>query len=258
MPLRSHHWCVGALTLALIVFSGPFGCDTRNPEEGRSVQSAAPSRAGADRGAVDRDGDGILGAADQCPDEPGLAPDGCPLRDDDGDGILNPEDRCPYLCEVINGIDDDDGCPEPNPGDDPEIAAILGPILGLSFDLQRAEIRPSSYPRLDAIAEVLLRHPAVGISVSGHSDDRVPELMRRISITGQRADSVVAYLIMKGVARDRLESRDFGPDRPIDSNKSAEGRAKNRRVELSIRGPAPVVAPGCVHAPNAGHAGSNQ
>lgn len=266
-PLRSLHWragactdaLVGALALAFIAFTGPFGCDTRSPGEGRSVQSAAPGGARADQaGADDRDGDGILGAADQCPDEPGLAPKGCPLRDDDGDGILNPEDRCPDVCEVYNGIDDDDGCPEPNPGDDPEIVAILGPIEGLSFDIRRATIRPSSYARLDAIAKVLLRHSGVGISVSGHSDDRLPELMRRISITGQRADSVVAYLIMKGVARDRLESVDFGPDRPIESNKSAEGRAKNRRVELSLRGPEPAVAPGCVRIPNVGHSGSNQ
>ncbi len=252
-PLRA---LVGA---AAFVFVALLGCDTRKPEEGESTPPPVSRVSPADGVVVgDRDGDGIQGAADLCPDEPGLAADGCPLRDDDGDGILNPEDRCPDVCEVINGVRDDDGCPDANPGDDPEIAAILGPIQGLSFATRKATILPSSRPRLDAIAEVLLRHPEADIEVSGHTDDRDSDRISRLSITGQRAAAVVAYLVMKGVASDRLESRDFGPERPLASNKSAEGRAANRRVELSLRNPEPSLAPGCVRPPKVEHVGPTQ
>jgi len=193
----------------------------------------------------DADGDGVEGAADLCPHEAGLEPDGCPLRDDDGDGILNPEDRCPDACEVINGVDDEDGCPDPNPGDAPEIQALLGPIEGLSFEVNREHIRPSSYPVLDGIAATLARHPQVLIAVEGHRDSGAARDYSRGQITRRRASAVMDYLVMKGIARARLEAISYGPERPIESNKTAAGRAKNRRVELTLRNPEPSTAPGC-------------
>jgi len=61
----------------------------------------------------DPDGDGVIGDADQCPHDAGVAPDGCPaVADRDNDGILDPTDRCPDQPETINDIDDKDGCPD--------------------------------------------------------------------------------------------------------------------------------------------------
>jgi OOP family OmpA-OmpF porin len=60
----------------------------------------------------DRDGDGFWDDEDSCPDEAGVAPDGCPVRDTDGDGILDPNDRCVDMPETVNEFNDEDGCPE--------------------------------------------------------------------------------------------------------------------------------------------------
>ena len=79
---------------------------------------AATSGAGVPQmGGVDRDGDGILENADQCPNEPedrdGFQDrDGCPDPDNDSDGILDPSDACPNDPEDRDGIQDLDGCPE--------------------------------------------------------------------------------------------------------------------------------------------------
>ena len=66
----------------------------------------------------DPDGDGIVGAADECPDEPGIEPDGCPLRDRDADGFVDGDDQCPDQPEVVNGFEDADGCPDEMPDTD--------------------------------------------------------------------------------------------------------------------------------------------
>ena len=60
----------------------------------------------------DRDGDGFWDDEDTCPDEAGVAPDGCPIRDTDGDGILDPDDQCVDQAETVNEFNDEDGCPE--------------------------------------------------------------------------------------------------------------------------------------------------
>ena len=173
----SQRGLVGARPSALAFALLSLACDARSPNPG-------PERPGdATPGAVvetaepvvtadpDPDGDGFCGADDRCPEEPGIEPDGCPLRDGDGDGILDPEDRCPDACEVINGVDDDDGCPDPNPGDHPEIQALLGPIEGLVFQVDKDRIKRVSFPALDRIAEVLIRHPQVKIAVEGHGEE---------------------------------------------------------------------------------------
>ncbi len=233
---------------ALLVALAMLACDSRTSSQGSETPGETPGGAEvavAEPAPVDPDGDGLFGADDHCPEEPGIEPDGCPIRDDDGDGILNPEDRCPDACEVINGVDDDDGCPDPNPGEHPEIQALLGPIEGLAFAVNKDHIKAVSFPVLDGIAEILVRHPLVNLSIDGHRDDRSGDRYGRSQITRKRADSVRQYLVMRGVDPERLTSRGFGEEMPIASNKTAEGRAQNRRIELTLMGPEPTVAPGC-------------
>ncbi|MCA9714871.1 MAG: von Willebrand factor type A domain-containing protein, partial [Myxococcales bacterium] len=79
----------------------------------------------------DDDGDGVLDAADRCPDEPGVAPDGCPIPDTDGDGILDPDDQCVSQPELFNGYEDEDGCPDEIPS---RLARFTGAIRGVHFD----------------------------------------------------------------------------------------------------------------------------
>ena len=72
----------------------------------------------------DPDGDGFVGAEDKCPEDKGVAPDGCPVRDSDADGIADNQDKCPTEAETVNGFQDTDGCPDQVP--DPDGDGIRG------------------------------------------------------------------------------------------------------------------------------------
>jgi OOP family OmpA-OmpF porin len=83
------------------------------------------------------------------------------------------------------------------------------------------------------VAESLLANPEVRIEIGGHTDATGSAATnRRLSL--QRAQSVKAYLVRKGVRPDRLETVGYGPDNPIATNDTEEGRRENRRVELKL------------------------
>ncbi len=178
----------------------------------------------------DRDGDGFLDSVDKCPDDPGVEPDGCPIPDTDGDGILDPDDKCPTEPETKNGYQDEDGCPDVIP---PKIAAFTGTIKGIYFDLDKDTIKPKSRPVLDRAVSVLQEFDSINIEISGHTDSTgSPDYNRDLS--KRRAAAVKRYLVEHGVADARIVTRGAGPDEPIDTNKTAVGRAKNRRIEFTI------------------------
>ena len=180
----------------------------------------------------DGDGDGFRDSTDACPEQAGIAPAGCPLLDSDGDGPLDPDDACPHACETYNGFADADGCPDDIPD---ALLQILGPIEGLTFETDRPAVASSSHVALDAIAQTLLAYPEVEIAIEGHRDDHSEPVDSRRLVTRDRAESVMQYLVAAGVARDRLEAVGYGETRPIASNKNADGRAQNRRVELVLK-----------------------
>lgn len=182
----------------------------------------------------DGDGDGVPDREDACAGEAGAQADGCPPRDGDGDGLLDAADGCPEAGEARNGFEDGDGCPDELPA---ELQAIVGVVPGIVFDFNKDTIKRASFAALDEIAAALLKYPTVRVEISGHSDDTASNVMRG-ALTARRAQAVKRYLISRGVAEDRVLSEGYGPERPIASNKTAAGRAKNRRVELAI-----LVAP---------------
>ncbi|WAS90348.1 OmpA family protein [Nannocystis punicea] len=178
----------------------------------------------------DRDGDGFLDIVDKCPDDPGVEPDGCPIPDTDGDGILDPDDKCPTQPETRNGYQDEDGCPDEIPT---ALAKFTGTIKGIYFDLDKATIKPKSRPVLDRAVAVLKEFPSIRIEISGHTDSTgSPEYNKVLS--GKRAAAVKDYLVEHGIDTARIESRGAGMDEPVDTNKTAAGRAKNRRIEFTI------------------------
>jgi OOP family OmpA-OmpF porin len=71
------------------------------------------------------------------------------------------------------------------------------------------------------------------VRIEGHTDSRGSRAYN-LRLSQSRADSVRAYLIGKGISSDRLEAKGYGPDQPIDNNKTAAGRERNRRVEFMI------------------------
>jgi outer membrane protein OmpA-like peptidoglycan-associated protein len=177
----------------------------------------------------DRDGDGFLDSVDRCKDDPGVEPDGCPIPDSDGDGVLDPDDRCVKVTEVKNGYLDADGCADEVPKD---LAEFTGTIKGIKFEIDKDILRPSSKPVLARAIAALQKYPEVRIEVSGHTDST--GMITRSEISARRAHAVKKYLVAHGVLESRIETRGAGPDEPVDTNKTAAGRAKNRRIEFTI------------------------
>lgn len=220
----------------------------------------------------DRDGDGFPDAIDACPDEPEdhkepKPNDGCPQPSDrDGDGIPDREDKCPDVPEDRDGIDDADGCPEddfdqdgvPDVKDDcprepgkpsgkkgangcPEfIRKIEGSneiqiLKKIEFDTGKATIKPVSFPILEEVVGLLRVNVNIRkVSIEGHTDSRGAYQMNK-DLSASRAESVRRYIVDKGkIESDRLTSEGFGPDKPVASNDTVDGRARNRRVEFRI------------------------
>jgi OOP family OmpA-OmpF porin len=178
----------------------------------------------------DPDGDGFLAGDDACPDEAGVAPDGCPDRDADRDGVLVPADACPDEPEEFNGFDDGDGCPDEVPD---AIQQFSGRLEGVHFELSRSTLTKASLPVLDEAVKVLLQFPSVRIEVSGHTDNSGGR-DTNMRLSQARAEAVQKYLVEHGVDAGRIVTRGAGPDEPIDSNATREGRASNRRIEFRV------------------------
>jgi outer membrane protein OmpA-like peptidoglycan-associated protein len=178
----------------------------------------------------DRDGDGFLDSKDRCPDVPGVAPDGCPIPDTDGDGLLDDVDKCVDKPETRNGFEDHDGCPDEVP---PPVVNFIGVVRGIYFDLDRDSIKPRSRPVLDRAVEVFKTHTSVKIEISGHTDSTGGVEYNR-DLSRRRAESVRRYLVEHGIDGARITTRGAGPDEPIDTNRTPQGRAKNRRIEFTL------------------------
>ncbi len=188
--------------------------------------------------AGDPDGDGVIGADDRCPTVPedldGFEDgDGCPELDDDGDGVADIFDRCAREAETINFYNDADGCPDRAPS---QVAAIAGVVERIQFKVGRSDLMPGAIPVLQRVLGVMKRYPRLRLQIDGHTDS-TGERERNFELSNDRAASVRAWLIARGVAAYRLSSFGYGPDRPLASNRDLQGRFKNRRVELSYSEP---------------------
>lgn len=178
----------------------------------------------------DPDGDGVLGEEDMCPEQTGVAPDGCPSRDQDGDGLDDDVDKCPAEPETRNKFQDDDGCPDVLPED---LGSFEGTLDGVNFQIDSASLRPSSKRKLDEVVAILQKYGQTRVQISGHTDSSGPT-EHNLALSKERADAVKSYLVENGVAEGRVETRGAGPDEPIDTNATTEGRANNRRIEFRL------------------------
>jgi MYXO-CTERM domain-containing protein len=243
------------------------GCvDPDNDEDGvldaadQCVNVAGPA---ALQGCPDGDGDGIADASDKCPadaeDMDGFEDgDGCPEPDNDKDGIIDGADGCP----IVAGPRENNGCPDSDRDGDTVVDRLdncpdeVGPpdnagcakkqlvtigggkleiIESVYFKTNLAVIEKRSFPLLDNVAAVLVAHDQLRIQVEGHTDSQGDGAYNK-KLSQRRAESVVAYLIKKGIDKGRLSPLGFGPDKPIADNRTKEGRAQNRRVVFTIIG----------------------
>lgn len=185
------------------------------------------------KGPGDRDGDRVPDNEDFCPDQFGEPPRGCPtvcLDDNDADGIANPEDKCPNDPETRNGFEDSDGCPDEVP---PELEDLAGIMEGINFDTDKDTIKKESRPRLDNAVAVMKKYPDIRIRIVGHTDSQ-GGYRHNIDLSKRRAKSVKNYMVEQGIDESRIETEGVGPDQPVDTNDTAEGRARNRRIEFLI------------------------
>ena len=103
----------------------------------------------------------------------------------------------------------------------------------VEFDFGKAILRPESYVALDNLVEYLKRKSADRIEIGGYTDN-VGSDEKNIILSLDRAKAIVAYLISKGISNDRLVSKGYGAEDPIEDNSTEEGRQKNRRTEVKI------------------------
>jgi len=156
--------------------------------------------------------------------------DGAPDLDNDGDGILDVDDKCPMEPETMNGFEDEDGCPDKKPE---IIFEKKAPIIldGVTFDSGSAELAANAKNVLGKVVRTLNEYPEMKLEINGYTDN-TGSLNYNMKISKKRAESVINYLINQGIQTDRLTANGYGPENPITSNKTKEGRAKNRRIEF--------------------------
>ena len=120
----------------------------------------------------------------------------------------------------------------------PVMPELSKPVVfnSVFFASDSYELQPESFPALDSLADFLLAFPEYSIEIRGHTDNSgQAEKNRRLS--EERARAVALYLVSKGVDKKRVSWKGFGDTVPVADNATAEGRAKNRRVEYVLLKP---------------------
>ena len=103
--------------------------------------------------------------------------------------------------------------------------------LYINFDTGKATIKPDSDQTLDSAAAALKAAPNLKIEVAGHTDN-VGSSQANEKLSDERAKAVMAALVKRGITANRLTAKGYGQSSPVADNRTEEGRAKNRRVEL--------------------------
>lgn len=188
---------------------------------------------------LDNDLDGVPDSVDKCYNTPedidGFEDeDGCPDFDNDKDAIADSVDNCPMEPEVYNGFQDEDGCPDtlvkPTEKEEKELNTQLRSI---NFKSGSAELRTESYRALDFIAKFLKEYPHLRYEVQGHTDSQGSDKYNLV-LSAARAGTVRSYLLSKGISEPNLIAIGYGESVPIADNRTAQGRARNRRVEFRV------------------------
>ncbi len=197
---------------------------------------------------ADSDGDGVIDRLDKCPNTPkgeSVGADGCPVQqqiiqesapvsfndtecpiktdlpDADRDGVEDSVDQCPGTpCDFSV---DSKGCP-------------VKAILRIHFATDSAHITDYSMRKVRKFAKFLLNHKGSLVHIVGHTDDRASDEYNMV-LSKKRAEAVKKALINLGVSPSRLSTEGRGERDPIASNKTEQGRALNRRIEVTLTYP---------------------
>jgi outer membrane protein OmpA-like peptidoglycan-associated protein len=107
-------------------------------------------------------------------------------------------------------------------------------IYGIYFDFNSSTIKSQSAPVLRTIADVMKKNPQWALTVEGHTDN-IGSAAANQDLSARRAAAVRAALIPLGIVETRLVTSGFGSSVPRDTNSTLAGRARNRRVELTLQ-----------------------
>ncbi|MFN2439043.1 MAG: OmpA family protein [Chitinophagaceae bacterium] len=174
----------------------------------------------------DTDKDGVNDELDKCKDVPGVARfDGCPIPDADGDGINDEEDKCPQLA----GTRENNGCPEVK---QEVVKRIEYAAKNVYFVTASYKLSSRSFKPLNDLVTLLNEDKDLKLSIEGHTDNVGADDYNQ-TLSDNRAQSVKDYLVSKGIDESRLTSQGFGETQPVADNKTAAGKAKNRRVVMT-------------------------
>ena len=205
------------------------GCPDTDGDGIADKDDSCPEVAGpaSMNGCPDTDGDGVADNVDKCVDVRGPQENaGCPWPDTDGDGVADKDDKCPD----VKGTVANNGCPEVSEDAIKRLNAYAKTIL---FNSGKSSFQKQTFPVLQSIAAILKEYPTAKFSIEGHTDSDGKDAMN-LKLSKDRAAAVKNYLIENGIAADRLTSEGYGETKPIDSNKTAKGKANNRRVEVKL------------------------
>ncbi|QDG52533.1 hypothetical protein FIV42_17865 [Persicimonas caeni] len=178
---------------------------------------------------LDNDQDTVADVEDKCPDQAGpVANKGCPDTDRDEDTVVDRLDNCPDE----KGTVENQGCAEK------QLVKLADDKVELDervlFETLSADLKSESFPLLDNVAKVLEAHPEIErVEVAGHTDERGTGEFNA-DLSQKRAEAVVAYLVDKGVDKDRLVAKGYGETQPRQDGNTDEARQANRRVEFTI------------------------
>ena len=162
---------------------------------------------------------------DDCPDQAGLKElRGCPDRD--GDGIPDKDDKCPD----VKGTAANQGCPEVT---DEVMKKLNDYGKTILFDTAKSTFQKQTYPVLEAMTAIFKEYPNSSFSIEGHTDSDGKDAANQ-KLSEDRAAAVKNYLVEHGISASRLSSVGFGESKPIATNKTAAGKALNRRVEVNM------------------------
>ncbi|MFN4080614.1 MAG: OmpA family protein [Saprospiraceae bacterium] len=209
-------------------------------------------------GCPDTDGDGVEDAYDACPSV--LGPPGfwcgCPPTDTDGDGWLDDEDLCPWvwgvhefrgcpdtdcdgiedafdLCPYLPGPAENRGCPVIEKKD---LDKLKFAVKAVQFETGKAILKKDSEAILNDIADIMRRYPAYELFIDGHTDN-VGKPEKNQILSEARARNCALYLADQGIDAGRINFAGYGQTQPVADNKTAKGKALNRRVEFRLELP---------------------
>ena len=204
------------------------GCPDADGDGVSDIDDACPNKAGNAEmnGCPDSDGDGVADNVDRCPDTVGDQDNqGCPFADRDGDGIPDKDDACPDVA----GITENNGCAA-EPTD--LISFINNSENRILFKANSSKLDSGDKGILDKVIGLLSQYESASIIIEGHASSDGSEAYN-LKLSEKRAESVKEYLLEKGIADERLSTVGFGESKPVGNNKTARGRADNRRANIN-------------------------